>query len=100
VRPRYRVQVRFVSHTRAMSTTRDVSHLSDITKIPTESDGSFKRAPAVFRDHIEKGGRFQAEVGRYRLYVSYACRAYLGDAAFRTQLELIVPFLKRGLRGL
>jgi glutathionyl-hydroquinone reductase len=65
-----------------MSTTRDVSHFSDFSKTTMEPDGLFKHPPAAFRDHIEKGGMFEAEPGRYRLYVSYGCRAYLEDAAF------------------
>ncbi|KAF8814668.1 hypothetical protein BYT27DRAFT_7081391 [Phlegmacium glaucopus] len=39
----------------------------------TESDGSFKRADASFRDTIAKGSRFEPEQDRYHLYVSYAC---------------------------
>lgn len=56
------------------STTRDVSHLSDISKSISEPDGSFNRKPSVFRNFVEKGGQFAPEKGRYHLYVSYACR--------------------------
>ena len=56
-----------------MSTQRDVSHLSDITQMKTEHDGSFKRAPSSFRNFIEKGGRFEPEKGLY-LVVSPALR--------------------------
>jgi glutathionyl-hydroquinone reductase len=52
---------------------RDVSHQSDISKMATEGDGSFKRKAATFRNYIEKGGKFEPEKGRYHLYVSYAC---------------------------
>ncbi|KAH9852358.1 glutathione S-transferase [Lenzites betulinus] len=56
-----------------MSTARDTSHLTDISKMKTEPDGSFKRKASTFRDFIEKGGKFEPEKGRYHLYVSYAC---------------------------
>ncbi|KAF9460029.1 glutathione S-transferase [Collybia nuda] len=56
-----------------MAPTRDVTLQSDITKMKTEPDGSFKRAAASFRDTIEKGGKFEPANDRYHLYVSYAC---------------------------
>ncbi|EIN08215.1 glutathione S-transferase [Punctularia strigosozonata HHB-11173 SS5] len=56
-----------------MAATRDVSKQSDITKMTTDPDGSFKRKASTFRDFIEKGGKFEPEKGRYHLYVSYAC---------------------------
>ncbi|KAH9852336.1 glutathione S-transferase [Lenzites betulinus] len=56
-----------------MSSARDVSHLSDITKMKTDPDGSFKRKSSTFRDFVKKGGHFEPEKGRYHLYVSYAC---------------------------
>lgn len=75
---------------RTMSTTKDVTLQSDITKLKSEPDGSFKRSASSFRNVIEKGGKFEAEQGeviptlftarsrsladRYHLYVSYACR--------------------------
>jgi putative glutathione S-transferase len=46
-----------------MASTRDISHLSDISKLKTESDGSFKRQDAEFRNFIEKGGKFEPETG-------------------------------------
>ncbi|KAJ7634985.1 glutathione S-transferase [Roridomyces roridus] len=55
------------------STTRDTSALTDIKKMKTEADGSFKRQDSLFRDFIEKGGKFAPEKDRYHLYVSYAC---------------------------
>lgn len=39
---------------------------------PTKS-GGFVRPETVFRDHIQPGGRFLPEPGRYHLYVSLAC---------------------------
>ncbi|EGO03856.1 hypothetical protein SERLA73DRAFT_130409 [Serpula lacrymans var. lacrymans S7.3] len=56
-----------------MTAKRDTSHQSDIAKLKTEADGSFKRAASVFRHFIEKGGKFEAERDRYHLYVSYSC---------------------------
>lgn len=53
--------------------TRDVTDQSNIQKMKTEEDGSFKRKASTFRDVIEKGGKFAPEKGRYHLYVSYAC---------------------------
>ncbi|KAG6889132.1 hypothetical protein C0995_003492 [Termitomyces sp. Mi166 len=73
--------------------TKDHALQSDIAKMKTETDGSFKRADASFRNTIEKGGHFEPELGknnlisghlapsdphptapdRYHLYVSYAC---------------------------
>ena len=79
--------------TTLMASARDISHLSDISKLKTEEDGSFKRQVSQFRNFIEKGGDFEPEKGeswflfpyawvrltirpldRYHLYVSYACR--------------------------
>jgi len=53
--------------------SRDVSQQSDISKMTTESDGAFKRAPSSFRNFIQAGGQFPPERDRYHLYVSYAC---------------------------
>jgi len=54
--------------------SRDTSLQSDISKgNPTTKDGSFNRAPASFRNSIQKGGQFPPEAGRYHLYVSLAC---------------------------
>ncbi|KAI0760543.1 glutathione S-transferase [Fomes fomentarius] len=54
--------------------TRDVTHLTDITKrLQSAADGSFQRPASSFRKSIEKGGEFEPEKGRYHLYVSYAC---------------------------
>ncbi|EEB90785.1 hypothetical protein MPER_10964 [Moniliophthora perniciosa FA553] len=47
-----------------MSTSRDVSNQSDISKSKyNDEDGSFKRAPSSFRDVIEKGGKFEPAKG-------------------------------------
>ncbi|KAH9478681.1 Glutathione S-transferase omega-like 2 [Psilocybe cubensis] len=56
-----------------MTTARDTSSQSDISKMKTEPDGSFKRQASSFRNTIEKGGKFPPEQDRYHLYVSYAC---------------------------
>lgn len=42
-------------------------------KFETNEKGEFKRTSSSFRDVIEKGGKFPPEIGRYHLYVSYAC---------------------------
>ena len=73
--------------------TKDTTLQSDISKMKTEADGSFKRADASFRNTIAKDSQFEPEIGRfqcfmrlflaeilscyldrYHLYVSYACR--------------------------
>ncbi|KAG6894696.1 hypothetical protein C0992_005085 [Termitomyces sp. T32_za158] len=46
-----------------MATTQDHTTQSDIGKMKTEADGSYKRADASFRNTIEKGGRFEPELG-------------------------------------
>ncbi|KAF9269615.1 hypothetical protein L218DRAFT_953243 [Marasmius fiardii PR-910] len=54
--------------------SKDVSAQSDISKSKYhDSEGSFKRAAASFRDFIAKGGKFEPAKDRYHLYVSYAC---------------------------
>lgn len=47
-----------------MSTTRDTSLQSDFNKLTIEADGTFKRQASSFRSTIEKGGKFEAEVGQ------------------------------------
>jgi putative glutathione S-transferase len=47
-----------------MTTTRDASSQSDISKLKTESDGSFKRAASSFRNFIENDGKFPPEKGK------------------------------------
>lgn len=42
---------------------RDVSDQSNIHKMKTESDGSFKRQASSFRDVIERGGKYEPEPG-------------------------------------
>ncbi|KAK0237893.1 glutathione S-transferase [Armillaria nabsnona] len=53
--------------------SKTVKAQSDISIMKASDDGSFKRAPSSFRNVIEKGGKFEPELGRYHLYVSYAC---------------------------
>ncbi|CAK5275851.1 unnamed protein product [Mycena citricolor] len=60
-------------HRSIMTSTRDTSLQSDISKMKAEGDGSFNRLASVFRDNIEPGGKFAPEKGRYHLYVSLAC---------------------------
>ncbi|TCD60738.1 S-glutathionyl-(chloro)hydroquinone reductase [Steccherinum ochraceum] len=52
---------------------KDVSGQTDITKMKEQPDGTFKRRPSSFRNHIQKGDQYEPEKGRYHLYVSYAC---------------------------
>lgn len=61
------------THHTMSSTTRNVSNQSDISKMKTEADGSFKRQASSFRDSIQQGGKYEPEPDRYHLYVSYAC---------------------------
>ncbi|KAG2361831.1 glutathione S-transferase [Suillus spraguei] len=56
-----------------MTSTKDTSSQSDISKLKTESDGTFKRAASSFRNFITNDGKFTPEKGRYHLYVSYSC---------------------------
>jgi len=37
------------------------------------ADGEFRRKPSTFRNHIEIGGQYPPERGRYHLYISWAC---------------------------
>ncbi|KAF7365641.1 Glutathione S-transferase omega-like 2 [Mycena venus] len=53
--------------------SRDTTELSDVSKMKSEVDGSFKRVTSTFRSVIEAGGQFTPEKDRYHLYVSYAC---------------------------
>ncbi|RDB24275.1 Glutathione S-transferase omega-like 2 [Hypsizygus marmoreus] len=56
-----------------MTAQKDTTEQSDPAKFKLEADGSFKRVDTVFRDFIEKGGRFEPQADRYHLYVSLAC---------------------------
>ena len=47
--------------------SRDVSSLSDISRMTTESDGAFKRAASSFRNFIKAGGEFPPERGTWCL---------------------------------
>jgi len=58
---------------RTMTSTKNATDMSDIGKLKTEPDGSFKRLASSFRNSIKNDGQFIPEKGRYHLYVSYAC---------------------------
>jgi putative glutathione S-transferase len=75
-------------------TTRDVTHLTDISKMTTDAQGAFKRAPSSFRNFIQPGGQFPPEKDRYHLYVSYACPWATRALIMRKLkgLEDIIPF--------
>jgi glutathionyl-hydroquinone reductase len=46
-----------------MSSKKDATLQSDIAKMKHEPDGSYKRPASLFRNFIEKGGKFEAEKG-------------------------------------
>jgi putative glutathione S-transferase len=74
--------------------SRDVSHLTNISKYKTEPDGTFKRPASSFRNFIRVGGQFSPEKDRYHLYVSYACPWATRTLILRKLkgLEDIIPF--------
>ncbi|KAL5522582.1 GTO2 [Sanghuangporus baumii] len=78
----------------SQAASRDVSHQTDISRMQSEGDGTFKRKPSVFRSWIEKGGKFEPERDRYHLYVSYACPWACRTLITRKLkgLEEIIPF--------
>ena len=45
--------------------TKDTILQSDISKMKTEQDGSFKRADASFRNQIAKDSQFEPEIGGF-----------------------------------
>ncbi len=59
----------------------------------SESGGAFRRSESQFRDQVEPGGRYPAEAGRYRLYVSLACPWAHRALIFRALkgLEAMIP---------
>ncbi|KAF8483816.1 glutathione S-transferase [Russula ochroleuca] len=74
--------------------SRDVTHLSDISKSRTDPQGAFKRAASSFRNFVQPGGQFPPEKDRYHLYVSYACPWATRALIMRKLkgLEDIIPF--------
>jgi hypothetical protein len=59
------------SGSKSLSTTMaagDTTLQSDISKMKTEADGSFKRANASFRNMIAKGSQFEPENGGFRCF--------------------------------
>jgi len=102
-------------NSRRRLTTATMSQ-ADISKSnPVDGDGSFKRADAFFRNHVKKGGEFAPEagtfesctisspilisfIGRYHLYVSYACRTHpLCSLENSTLLTFIIAWAHRTL---
>ncbi len=51
---------------RSMSSAKDVTSQSDITKMKREPDGSFKRLDASFRDTIAPGTQFEADASEFK----------------------------------
>ena len=45
--------------------SRDVSHLSDISRQAADAQGAFKRPPSSFRNFIQAGGQFPPEKGTF-----------------------------------
>ncbi|KAH9956488.1 glutathione S-transferase [Russula dissimulans] len=74
--------------------SRDTSHQSDVTKMPIDTNGVFKRPASSFRDFIKAGGKFPPERDRYHLYVSYACPWASRTLIVRKLkgLEDVIPF--------
>jgi putative glutathione S-transferase len=74
--------------------SRDVSHLTDITRAKNEEDGVFLRPPTSFRNAIQHGGKYPPEKDRFYLFVSYACPWASRTLIVRKLkgLEQIVPF--------
>ncbi|KAF9529788.1 glutathione S-transferase [Crepidotus variabilis] len=52
---------------------KDDKAQSKFTTLPIAPDGSFKRPGSIFRNFIEKGGKFEPEKDRYHLYVALVC---------------------------
>ena len=46
--------------------TKDTTLQSDISKMKTEPDGSFKRADSSFRNTIAKDSQFEPEIGGFQ----------------------------------
>jgi len=55
---------------RTMTPTKNTSDLSDIGKLRTEPDGSFKRPPSSFRNFIKNDGQFLPEKGQLTMSLS------------------------------
>lgn len=53
-------------------TKRSMSKVVDATQ-EINTKGAFVRTDSIFRDKIEKGGKHEAEAGRYGLLISHAC---------------------------
>ncbi len=44
--------------------SKDTTAQSDVSKLKTEADGSFKRQASSFRNFVEQGGKFEPEKGK------------------------------------
>ena len=51
--------------------TRDTVLQSDMSKMKTEQDGSFKRADSSFRGQIAKDSQFEPEIGEFSASCSF-----------------------------
>jgi hypothetical protein len=60
-KPRSRSHVHL--HYLLRMSSRDVTHLSDISKSRTDQQGAFKRAASTFRNFVQAGGQFPPEKG-------------------------------------
>jgi glutathionyl-hydroquinone reductase len=85
-------QFRFIDIVRSMTTTRDVSRQSGISKTKVEGDGSFKRAPSSFRNWIKKGSQFEPEPGLFNLLMGIFCALPLNQMS---TLQIATIFMSR-----
>ncbi len=72
--------------------SKTVKAQSDISIMKTSDDGTFKRAPSSFRNVIEKGGKFEPELGEQQVdfYRGYILRDTVQVATIYTFPMLVV----------